>query len=71
MASNNNDLKKRTKFVTCLFQAIKMSWGQKFWLEIKFWPADESTMQNRERPNRCQNSGNILIEATLMYGKQL
>ena len=45
--------------------------SQKFWLEIKFWPADESTLQNRERPNRCQNSGNILIEATLMYGKQL
>ena len=38
--ASNNALKKRTKLLACffrpLFQAIKMSWGQ------KFWPTDES-----------------------------
>ena len=40
-------MKKRTKLLACFFRPlihdIKISRGQKFWLEIKFWLADEST----------------------------
>ena len=46
-----NGLKKRTKLLACFFRPlihdIKISRGQKFWLEMKFWPADESTLKDQ------------------------